>query len=65
VWATRYISIGSVLAAVSLAPFAYMMGSPTPIVAAAAGCAILIVFRHRTNLARVNRGTEPHVGARV
>jgi glycerol-3-phosphate acyltransferase PlsY len=65
VWATRYISVGSVLGAVSLAPFAYAMGSPTPVVAAAAGCALLIVFRHRTNLARVSRGTEPHVGARI
>jgi glycerol-3-phosphate acyltransferase PlsY len=65
VWATRYISVGSVLGAVSLAPFAYALGSSTAVVAAAAGCAVLIVFRHRTNLLRVSRGTEPHVGARV
>lgn len=65
VWATRYVSVGSVLGAVSLAPSAYVMGSPAPVVAAAALSAALIVFRHRSNLARVKQRTERRLGARV
>jgi glycerol-3-phosphate acyltransferase PlsY len=65
VWASRYISVGSVLGAVSLAPFAYALDSPAAVVAAAAGVAALIVFRHRSNLTRVWAGTERRVGVRV
>ena len=65
VWATRYVSVGSVLGALSLAPSAYVMGSPAPVVVAALFSAALIVFRHRSNLVRVKQGTERQLGARV
>ena len=64
-WLTKYISVGSVLASAALPPIAYAMGMPTPIVIAAIAAAVLIVFRHRSNLARVWLGTERRIGARA
>jgi acyl phosphate:glycerol-3-phosphate acyltransferase len=65
VWITKYISLGSVLATVTLPAIAYATGSPLPVVVAACAAAALIVFRHRSNLARVRTGTERRVGARA
>lgn len=65
VWATKYISAGSLLATVCLPPIAYATGSPAPIVAAACAVAALVVFRHRSNLDRIRAGTERRVGARA
>ncbi len=65
VWLTRYVSAGSILATVLLPPAAYATGSPAPVVVAASGIAVLIVFRHRSNLARLRSGTERRVGVRV
>lgn len=65
IWMTRYISIGSVVATIALPPIAYFAGYSAPVVASACVTAALIVFRHRSNLARVRVGTERRVGARV
>jgi acyl phosphate:glycerol-3-phosphate acyltransferase len=58
VWLTKYISLGSVLASIAIAPLAYATGSPGPAVAAASAAAAIILFRHRSNLARLRSGTE-------
>jgi glycerol-3-phosphate acyltransferase PlsY len=63
VWLTKYISLGSVLASLALPPAAYYAGSPTSVVLAALAAAVLIVFRHRSNLARLTRGRERRFGA--
>lgn len=65
VWLTRYISLGSVLATLALPPSAYVMGSPAAAVVAAFAAATLIVFRHRSNLARLHLGQERRLGVRV
>lgn len=65
VWLTKYISLGSVVAAVVLAPIAYALGSPAPALIAASAAAAIIVFRHRSNLLRIWSGTERRVGARA
>jgi glycerol-3-phosphate acyltransferase PlsY len=65
VWATRYVSVGSVLASAALPPIAYALDSPAAAVIAAIGAATLIVFRHRSNLRRVRLGTERRIGARA
>jgi glycerol-3-phosphate acyltransferase PlsY len=65
VWITKYVSVGSVLASIALPAAAYLSGSPGPIVAAAIAASTLIVFRHRSNLARVREGTERRIGVRV
>ena len=58
VWATRYVSLGSVAASVALPPAAWLAGAPGPIVGAAGGASALILFRHRANLHRLRAGTE-------
>ena len=65
VWASRYISLGSVMAAVALAPLAWTTGAPAAAVAAAAAVGVLVVFRHRTNLGRLRAGSERRVGQRA
>ena len=55
---SRYVSLGSMAAAVALPPLALAAGAPSVTVAAAAGVAGLIVARHRTNLSRLRSGTE-------
>jgi len=65
VWATRYISAGSVLATITLPSVALATGSPGPAVAAAFAVAALILFRHRSNLMRLRTGTERRIGARA
>ena len=65
VWATKYISLGSLLASMALPPLAYASGSPAPAVIAALVAAALIVFRHRSNAVRLWSGTERRIGVRV
>lgn len=65
VWFTRYVSAGSVLATMVLPPVALATGSSTPVVLAAFAVAALIVFRHRSNIARLRTGTERRIGARL
>ena len=65
VWLTKYISLGSVLASLALPPLAYATGSPSAAVAAAGAAAALIIFRHRSNVARLRAGTELRMGARA
>jgi len=63
-WLTKYISLGSVLASLLLPPLAYVTGSTRPAVAAAGAAAALIIFRHRSNVARLRARTERRIGAR-
>ena len=65
VWMTKYISLGSVIATMALPPLAYALGSPAPTVFAALAAAIVIVFRHRSNVWRLRTGTERRLGVRV
>jgi glycerol-3-phosphate acyltransferase PlsY len=65
IWATRYISLGSVAASLVLPPMAWATGASEAVVFAACALATLIIFRHRSNLVRVRVGTERRVGARV
>ena len=62
---TKYISLGSLLATIALPPLAYAVGSPSAAVVAAFAAAAIIVFRHRSNLARLRTGTERRLGVRV
>lgn len=62
VWKTRFVSLGSVLASVMVPSLSWAMGEPTPVCAAGAAAAALIVFRHRSNLRRLLTGTERRFG---
>jgi glycerol-3-phosphate acyltransferase PlsY len=65
VWITKYISLGSVLASIVLPPLAYAAGGQGPAIAAASAAAIIIVFRHRSNVARLRAGTERRLGVQA
>ena len=67
VLATRFVSLGSVLAALAL-PAALVLTEGgalrerLPVTAAAAAVALVVVVRHRGNLARLLAGTERRLG---
>jgi acyl phosphate:glycerol-3-phosphate acyltransferase len=63
VWATKYVSLGSIVASAALPAIAYVAGTPAPAVGAAAAAGALIIFRHRSNLVRLRTGTERRIGA--
>ncbi len=65
VWETRYVSLGSIAATVALPPAAWLTGAPLAVTGAASGVAALIIFRHRSNIARLLAGTERRVGRRA
>ena len=65
VWATKYISLGSLLATIALPSIAYATGAPAATLVAAWAAAGLIIFRHRSNVARIAGGTERRLGARA
>jgi glycerol-3-phosphate acyltransferase PlsY len=65
VWRTRYVSLGSILAAVAIPLFMLLRNvlvQPVepymPIMCAAMAGAMLIVFAHRENIQRLKDGTE-------
>jgi glycerol-3-phosphate acyltransferase PlsY len=62
VWATRYVSVGSIVAAVALPPIAWLTDKPMSVVIGAGLAALLIVQRHRANLARLQQGEERRLG---
>lgn len=59
----RYISLGSIVATAAFPVLvAVMKQPPTPIVAGAAGAALIIICMHHGNIARLMRGTESKMG---
>jgi acyl phosphate:glycerol-3-phosphate acyltransferase len=65
VWITRYISVGSVIGALTLAVVAAFSGAPGAVEIGSAIAALTIVHRHRTNISRVLAGTERRIGYRM
>ena len=63
-WLTRYVSLASVIAAVVLPIVILLVSSHDqnngrPLVYASACVAAVVIWRHRSNLSRLMRGTEP------
>jgi glycerol-3-phosphate acyltransferase PlsY len=65
VWITRYISMGSVVGALTLAIVAIVIDAPTVVEIGSAIAALVILHRHRANLVRVFAGTERRIGQRL
>ncbi len=61
---TRIVSAGSLVAAASLAPLAYLTHQSLATGTAAVVAGIGITLRHSANLIRLLDGTEPRLGAR-
>ena len=63
-WLTRYVSLASITAAVVLPIVILVVGSQDqnkrkPLVYSSACVAAVVIWRHRSNLSRLIRGTEP------
>jgi len=65
VWATRYVSLGSLLATITIPLVVWlehkvlrMDGVTAPLMFAALSAVLLIVFSHRANIRRLMRGNE-------
>jgi glycerol-3-phosphate acyltransferase PlsY len=59
---TRYVSLASMLGALSLPIAAVACSDPTSLCIVAALVSTIIILRHRDNLARLFRGVEPQFG---
>ena len=55
---TRYVSVASIAAAIFLTPVAWLLGASWPTVVFAGLVSLAVLWRHRTNLARLRQGTE-------
>jgi glycerol-3-phosphate acyltransferase PlsY len=58
----RMVSLASIVAGLFAASYAFWLFGLRPITAAVAALAVLIILRHRANIARMLRGAEPRVG---
>lgn len=61
---TRYVSLGSMAAALALAPAAYATASSPTVAASALVVSILVLFRHTSNVRRLCAGRERRLGER-
>ena|SRR5689334_23376149 len=61
VFSTRYVSLGSMIAAASIPLFVWWRSDSQPLLIAAVLGALLIVFAHRGNIARLSHGTESRI----
>ncbi|MEP6821042.1 MAG: glycerol-3-phosphate 1-O-acyltransferase PlsY [Chthoniobacterales bacterium] len=56
---TRYVSLASIVAALSLPLFVAMLGRAPVVLYFTIAMTSLVVWRHRSNIARLSKGTEP------
>lgn len=61
---TRYVSLGSCAGALTLAALTFVLGAPRAVCWCATGTGLLIVWKHRANLARLWAGTERRLGSK-
>jgi acyl phosphate:glycerol-3-phosphate acyltransferase len=62
--ATRYVSVGSLVGCATLAVLAFVCDGPSAVAFSATATALLVLWKHRANLARLAQGTESRIGAR-
>ncbi len=55
----RYVSLSSIIAALSFPVWAGMLNAPPSLIALSAVAAVMVVLRHRDNLKRLLDGQEP------
>ncbi len=65
VWATRYISVGSLAGGMALAGTAVVIDAPAAVAIGASLVFVIILLRHRANVRRLMAGTERRIGQRL
>lgn len=65
VFITRYVSLGSMLGALSIPFFAYVYKEPVEYIYLSFAVIALIIFKHRSNIARLVKGNERKFGKRI
>lgn len=60
----RMVSLASVVAALFAAFWAWLLFGLAPVTPAVAAMALLVIVRHRDNILRIVRGTEPRLGGK-
>jgi glycerol-3-phosphate acyltransferase PlsY len=60
----RMISLASIIAAVFAVFWAWSLFGVAPITPIVGAIALLLIWRHRENIVRLARGTEPRLGAK-
>jgi glycerol-3-phosphate acyltransferase PlsY len=63
-FASRYVSLGSILAALSVPVWMLLTHQPPAILAFGTATAVYVIVRHRSNIQRLLKGTEPRMGAK-
>lgn len=58
---TRYVSLGSIMAAIFTPPLAWYLGYPSAYVIFSVGAAFFVVLRHKENIHRLLTGTESKI----
>lgn len=61
--ATRYVSAGSLAAAVTLPLSLLIVRGPDPLFAIAIVVSTFVIWMHRGNMSRIAKGTEPKIGS--
>lgn len=61
---TRFISVGSMVAALTLAVWTIVSGAPAVVGVGASLAALMVLVGHRANLSRLVAGTERRIGQR-
>ncbi|MBN1824198.1 MAG: glycerol-3-phosphate 1-O-acyltransferase PlsY [Endomicrobiales bacterium] len=62
---TRYVSLGSILASLSLAVMAWITNEPFVLRVLTSALAVVIIIRHRANIKRLVAGNERKFGERI
>ncbi|OGC11710.1 acyl-phosphate glycerol 3-phosphate acyltransferase [candidate division WOR-1 bacterium RIFOXYA12_FULL_52_29] len=62
IYATRYVSLASIITPWFTALLMYLMGKPAPYLYLTVAAAIFILVRHLPNIKRLINGTEPRIG---
>jgi glycerol-3-phosphate acyltransferase PlsY len=61
---TRYVSLGSILGSLAFPALVLATGGSKGVFAVSLAIAALVVFRHRANIGRLVKGTEPRLAGR-
>lgn len=61
---TRYVSLASVIGAASIPIFLFIQNAPVPHKLLALFAAGYVIIKHRSNMVRLARGTEPRIGSK-